>query len=98
MKQQNIKKEVIIGFLIGLLATVIGFYFYTQVFNSFSIKFIKRLIVEQQMLGLILVYAVIPNLLAFFVFVKRKEDYKARGVMLATIVVAIVILISKFIW
>lgn len=98
MKQLNIKKQVVIGFLIGILSTIIGFYFYTQVFNSFSIKFIKRLIIEQQMLGLMLIYAAAPNLLAFFVFVKRKEDYKARGVMLATILVAIVILISKFIF
>ena len=94
----NIKKNVIIGFLIGLLATAFGFYFYTQVFNNFSMKFIKILIVEEGMLDMILMYSAIPNLLAFFVFVKRKEDYKARGVLLATLFVAIAILASKFIY
>lgn len=97
MKNPNIKKQVVIGFLIGLLATAIGFYFYTQIYNHFSWKFIKILIAENDMLATFLFYAATPNLLAFFVFSRRKEDYKARGVLLATFLVAIIILISKFI-
>jgi H+/gluconate symporter-like permease len=97
MKKSHIKKQVLIGFLVGILATIIGFYFYTQVFNNFSMKFVKRLIFEDKQLNLILIYSVIPNLLAFFVFTKRKEDYKAKGVLMATILVALVILISKFV-
>ena len=97
MKPQNIKKQVIIGFLVGLIATSIGFYFYTQIINKYSFKFIKSLILEEDMLATFLTYAAVPNLLAFFVFIKRKEDYKARGVLLATFFVAIVMLISKFI-
>ena len=96
MQNKNIKKNVITGFLVGLLATAIGFYFYTQVFNQFSMKFIEKLIVEEGMLDMLLIYSAIPNLLAFFVFIKRKEDYKARGVLLATMLVAIGILYSKF--
>ncbi len=97
MKKSHIKKQVLIGFLIGVLATTIGFYFYTQVFNNFSMKFVKRLIFEDKLLGLILIYSVSPNLLTFFVFTKRKEDYKAKGVLMATIIVALIILISKFV-
>ena len=95
-KQKNIKLNVLIGVLVGFIATGIGFYFYTQVFNEFSMKFIKKLIAEEDYLGEILAYSVIPNLLAFFVFIKRKEDYKARGVIIATMIVAIAIAVSMF--
>jgi len=95
-KQINIKKEVFIGLLVGLLATAIGFYFYTQVFNHFSLKFVKKLITEYDYLGEILIYSVSPNLIAFFVFIKRKEDYRARGVIMATMLVALGVAISLF--
>ncbi len=96
-KKVNIKKEVFIGVLVGFAATFIGFYFYTQVFNDFSMKFVKKLIEEEDYLGDILIYSAIPNLLAFFVFIKRKEDYRARGVIMATMFVAIGIAVSLFV-
>ena len=97
-KNQNIKANVLIGIIIGFLATAIGFYFYSQVFNKYSFKFIERLVYEHDMLGEILAYSAIPNLLAFFVFIKRKEDYKARGVILATMIVALGIVASFIIF
>jgi len=93
-KHTNIKVEVLTGILFGFIATAFGFYFYAQVFNHFSMKFIKKLILEEDMLGEILAYSAIPNLLAFFVFIKRGEDYKARGVILATMLVAIAVAFS----
>jgi len=93
-KHKNIKLKVLVGLLFGFIATTFGFYFYSQVFNHFSMKFIKKLIFEEEMLSEILAYSAIPNLLAFFVFIKRGEDYKARGVILATMMVAIAIAIS----
>ena len=93
-KQKNIKIKVLTGVLFGFIATGFGFYFYSQVFNHFSLKFIKKLIIEEDMLGEILAYSAIPNLLAFFVFIKRGEDYKARGVILATMIVAIAVAFS----
>lgn len=98
MKNSDIKKQVILGFLIGLVLTAIGFYTYTQVIKPYSFKFVKKLILEEDMLSTFLIYASAPNLLAFFVFIKRKEDYKARGVLLATFSIAIFMLISKFIF
>ncbi len=95
-KHPNIKKEVLIGMFVGFIATAIGFYFYSQVFNHFSMKFIKKLITEYDYLGEILIYSVSPNLLAFFVFIKRKEDYRARGVIMATMLVALAVAVSLF--
>lgn len=91
---QNIKLKVLKGILFGFIATAFGFYFYSQVVNRFSMKFVKKLISEEDMLSEILVYSAIPNLLAFFVFIKRGEDYKARGVIIATMIIAIAIAFS----
>jgi len=96
-KHKNIKAKVLLGIIFGFMATVLGFYFYSQVFNNFSMKFIGKLITEEDMLGEILVYSAIPNALAFFVFIKRKKDYMARGVILATIIIAIAVAVSLFI-
>ena len=90
----HIKTKVLQGVLFGFISTAFGFYCYSQVFNTYSLKFMERLIYEQDMLGEIIAYSVMPNLLTFFVFIKRKEDYKARGVILATLVVAVVFVIS----
>ena len=90
----NIKAKILTGVFFGFMATAFGFYCYSQVFNKYSLRFLERLITEQNMLSEILAYSVMPNLAAFFVFIKRKEDYKARGVILATLVVAIAFLIS----
>ncbi len=94
---KDIKINVLLGILFGFLATAFGFYFYTQVFNDFSMKFIERLIRKDDYLGEILAYSVLPNIFAFFVFIKRKEDYKAKGVIIATILVAIAFFVSFFI-
>lgn len=46
--------------------------------------------------GTILSLGAIPNLLLFFVFLKRKEEYKARGVMMGVILVALLVFYFKF--
>lgn len=93
----NIKKEVLTGVITGFIATGFGFYFYAQVFNSFSMKFLKKLIIEENFLSEVLAYSAIPNLFVFFVFIKRKQDYRARGVMIATMLIALAIAASFFI-
>lgn len=96
-KHQNIKAQVLTGALFGIIATAIGFYFYSQVFNQFSMKFIEKLIKEEGVLSEIIAYSALPNLLVFFVFIKRREDYKARGVMLTTMILSIAVAVSFFI-
>jgi hypothetical protein len=52
---------------------------------------------EEGVLGSIIALGAILNFLPFFVFIKKKQDYRARGVVMATILSAISILITKFI-
>ena len=51
--------------------------------------------VAQGHIGSLLALGAILNLIAFFGFLRIKRDFRARGVMLATLVTALVILIYK---
>ncbi len=90
------KKEIFIGILIGLLATAAGFYLYVEFALKGTFEEALSVINEKKLYGKILSIAAIANLLVFFVFIKKKQDYRARGVLLATFLVAFLILISQF--
>lgn len=91
------RKEILIGFIVGLLATAIGFYLYsTLALKGSSFEEIFQSIKNKGLLGQVLSLGAIPNFLAFFIFLKKKQDYRARGVLLATFFIAILVLISQF--
>ncbi len=93
-----IKKEVFIGVLTGLAANAMGLYFAVQFFgNGDGIEATIRQAMAYGFLGKLLSISALLNLIAFFVFIKKKQDYRARGVLLATIWTAILsfIFISK---
>jgi uncharacterized membrane protein len=90
------KKEIFIGFIIALIATIFGFYLYVELISPYSFDETIAIIREGKLYGKILSLAAIPNLFVFFIFLKKKQDYRARGVLIATFFVAFLILISQF--
>jgi len=90
------KKEILIGFLVAVFATICGFYLYVELFSKFSFDETLKIIKEQNLFGKVLGLAAIPNLFIFFIFLKKKQDYRARGVLMATILTTIIMLIMKF--
>ena len=90
------KKEILIGFVIGLVATVCGFYLYIEFASKYSFDETLKILDEGNLYGKVLGLAAIPNLLVFFIFLKKKQDLRARGVLLACFFVAFMILVSKF--
>lgn len=90
------KKEILMGFLVAVFATICGFYLYVEFFSKFDFYETLEIIEEQNLFGKVLGLAAIPNLFVFFVFLKKKQDYRARGVLMATILTAIIMLIMKF--
>ncbi len=90
------KKEILIGFVIGLLATVCGFYIYVEFVSPYSFQETLKILKEGSLYGKVLGLAAIPNLFVFFIFLKKKQDLRARGVLLACFVIAFLILLSQF--
>ncbi len=93
----NIKKEILIGFLIALIATVFGFYLYVVFLSPYGLEESIKIIGEGKLWGKVLGLAAIPNLFVFFIYLKKKQDYRARGVLLASFIIAFLILILQFI-
>lgn len=84
------RKDLIIGILIGLLANAIGVYLAALYLGKGddALTVIKAAR-QEGFLGKLVSLAAVLNLIAFFVFIKKKQDYRARGVLLATILVAL---------
>ena len=92
----TIKKEVFIGLIIGLIANTAGSYLYIYFFSDYSLEETINNALMQDVFGNIIALGAILNLLVFFIFLKKNQFYRARGVVLATVVAAIIILVTKF--
>ena len=90
------RKEILVGIVIGLLATGLGFYLYVEFVLNGSFQESLVIINNKNLYRQILSIAAIPNLLVFFMFIKKRQDYRARGVLIATFLVAFLILVSQF--
>jgi hypothetical protein len=89
-------KKILIGFIIGLAANMAGTYLYIFFFSKLSLESTLQAALENDFLGSLIALGAILNLGVFFIFLKKKQYYRARGVVLATVIAALAILISKF--
>ncbi|WP_036380187.1 hypothetical protein [Muricauda sp. MAR_2010_75] len=91
----NTKKEILIGFAVGIIANVFGTLIYMLLFSDLGIVETFKAAMDQGHMGSLLALGAILNLVAFFGFLRIKRDHRARGVMIATLVTALVILFYK---
>lgn len=91
----NRRKEILIGIVVGLIANTIGTLLYILLFVDMGVSETLKAAVEQDTLGSILALGAILNLVAFFGFLKLRRDERARGVLIATLFTALVILLFK---
>ena len=91
------KKEILFGFLIGLAANLTGSYLYLFFFTEDGFVESIKIAVQQGVLGNIIALGAVLNLVVFFLFLRKKQDYRARGVILATVLAALGVLLSNFV-
>ncbi len=91
----NSRKEVFIGFIVGLIANSFGTLLYILIFSDLGIMDTFRAAITQGHLGSLLALGAILNLVAFFGFLRIKREHRARGVMIATLLTALIILFYK---
>ncbi len=89
------RKELIIGFTVGIIANSVGTLLYILLFSDRGIKDTFEAAVQQGHLGSLLALGAVLNLVAFFLFLRIKRDNRAKGVLIATILIALVILYYK---
>jgi heme/copper-type cytochrome/quinol oxidase subunit 4 len=91
----NTKKEVITGFVVGIIANVIGTLLYILLFSDLGISETFEAAHSQGYVGSLLALGAILNLVAFFAFLRIKRDQRAKGVLVATLLTALIILYYK---
>lgn len=92
-----IKQNIITGFVTGIAANIAGVLLYTGVFSKAGIDATLADAIQNDYLGKIVALGSILNFVPFFVFLRKKQNYHARGVLMATIGVAVAVAIYKFI-
>lgn len=90
-------KEILIGMTVGLISNVFGLIFAIQIFGSSDdyIKVIKDAIAND-FFGKLVAIGALLNLGAFFVFIKKRQDHRAMGVLIITIIVMLITFGFKF--
>ncbi len=92
-----IKKEILIGFLVSIFATFSGLFIYLQYVSRFGFYETIEMVQKGGVLGAVIALAALPNLFVFFVFLKKNQDYRARGVVMGVLMTAILTMVLKFI-
>lgn len=90
-----IKKEILIGFTTGIAANLIGMLIYILIFSDLPITETLQESLRGGFIGTLITAGAILNFLPFFYFLRKEETYKARGVLMASILAALIIAIIK---
>lgn len=86
-----IKKEIGIGFVLGLAANLLGILLYILVFSDSEIRTSLEEAYQEQVLGRLIAAGAVLNFIPFFYFLNQNRIFRARGVVLASIVAALLI-------
>ncbi|MFZ4105578.1 hypothetical protein [Flavobacterium sp.] len=87
------KTDLLIGFFMGIIACILGTlgFLFLKMPKLVSVEGFHT-IREQGIMGRLITLGAVINLLLFFILLKKNKDLMARGVVLATIVLAFVTL------
>jgi len=90
-----IKRNILIGFLTGISANIAGMVIYILIFSDRGLEATLADANQNNYLGKIIALGAAFNFLPFFLFLKKNLIYHARGVLLATVITAVAIAITK---
>ena len=97
MTQISKLNRVIVGFVPGIIipvVTLLGFYiFKSHVDNLF--EYIK-MILAMDLLSNVLSLCALPNLIIFFLFLSKNYYYGARGVIFATFLWVLLVVLTRY--
>ena len=96
-KQYSKKKifsEVMIGFFITIACNLAGIYFVTEFSDYGTIEFLKESI-RNESISSVIALGALMDFLAFFVFLKKGQYYRVRGVLMGVLVAAFTVLYFK---
>ena len=91
-------KDIITGILIGLVASAVGLTLSLLFFGTGeSINDSLNIALAQGVFAKLVSIGALLNLGAFFLFINTDKESQAKGVLIATIIVALITIIVRFI-
>ena len=90
------KRQMIYGGIIGLIVPPIAFVIWIFLLTNYSIIQALDLVEQGNLYSEVLSLSAIANMLAFYFFLNKKKIFIARGIMLITILLAFIVLATKF--
>ncbi|MFD2726926.1 hypothetical protein [Hyunsoonleella rubra] len=89
-------KDLGIGIAVGLVANAIGLFLAaTFLGNGDDVATVIKAAYNEGFLGKMISLGAILNLLVFFFFIRKRQDYRARGVLLITVLIAVFTFVIK---
>ena len=83
------KKKLLLGFVIGILASVLGSFLFITFFTEFDFITGIQSMKSEGKLGKLITLGSILDLVVFAILLKLNQDSMARGVVLAVICIAV---------
>lgn len=91
----NNKKQIILGFILGVISTGIGVLLYIAFFSRYGVEVTLKKAVHFKFVDKIVSLGALLNLGLFFLFLNRKKDDMAKGVLIATLIIGLIIIINR---
>jgi len=91
------KKQIIYGALLGLIVPPIAFVLWVLLLTDYGVERALDLVVKGGLYSEVLSLSAIANMIVFYVFLNKNKIFVARGVLLITIFLALVVLATKLI-
>lgn len=90
----------IVGFLIGILLPLLGFaVVYTLWFNGRDFDSVMSMLLHDKRISpKVLTLSLLANLIPFVIFNTKRLDYAMKGVVIATMLYALLIVLIMFVW
>lgn len=90
----------ILGFIVGILLPVLGVVIvYLILFNGSSFDgFWREMKHNHDNAAKVLSLGVLINIAPFIYFINKRHDYAARGVFIATMIYAVIMVLLKWVW
>jgi hypothetical protein len=87
------KMDLLYGCILGLVLALVGASLFIFAFTDYDVLVGFRVLRANNALGKLITLGALPNFVAFFVLLRMGRELMARGVVLATIVLAIITLV-----
>ena len=84
------KLQIVYGFIIGIAGPVLGTFIFITAFTDFQFSTGIRYISQYGLLPQLIKLGAIVNLVSFFALLYYKKDDMAKGVLFASIAIAII--------